>query len=68
MNAIDMRKEDAELEKILRDYNVLMNSEKGKKKREQFIDRPLDLPFYKGIQLPKHLNWLSIHSVSIYLV
>ena len=44
---IDMRREDAELEKILRDYN---NEAKFKsKKRETLIDRPFDLPFYKGI-------------------
>jgi len=45
--AIDMRREDAELEKILRDYNN--ESRQSKKKREHAIDRPFDLPFYKGI-------------------
>ena len=59
-NAIDMRREDAELEKILRDYNN--ESRPGKKKKESAIDRPLDLPFYKGIQLPQHLNWVSIYA------
>ena len=47
MTAIDMRKEDAELEKILRDYNN--ESRQNKKKRDSMIDRPIDLPFYKGI-------------------
>lgn len=61
-NAIDMRREDAELEKILRDYNN--ESRQGKKKRESALEKPLDLPFYKGIQLPQHLNWISIYAVS----
>ena len=42
-----MRREDAELEKILRDYNN--EARQGKKKKESIIDKPLDLPFYKGI-------------------
>ena len=46
-NAIDMRREDAELEKILRDYNN--EARQGKKKPEEVLDKPLDLPFYKGI-------------------
>ena len=49
-SAIDMRREDAELEKILRDYNN--EARQNKKKRDNAIDRPFDLPFYKGIQLP----------------
>ncbi|CDW87004.1 UNKNOWN [Stylonychia lemnae] len=60
-NAIDMRREDAELEKILRDYNN--ESRQGKKKRDFFLDRQLDLAYYKGIQLPQHLKWVSIHTV-----
>ena len=40
-----MRKEDAELEKILRDYN---NEVRNKTKRGGF-EWPLDLPYYKGI-------------------
>lgn len=42
-----MRREDAELEKILRDYNN--ESRQNKKRKETLLDRPLDLPFYKGI-------------------
>jgi len=42
-----MRREDAELEKILRDYNN--ESRQGKKKRDFFLDRNLDLAYYKGI-------------------
>jgi hypothetical protein len=61
VTAIDMRKEDAELEKILRDYNN--ESRQNRKKRENMIDRPIDLPFYKGIQLPEHLKWVTVHSV-----
>ena len=26
------------------------------------LEKPLDLPFYKGIQLPTHLKWVSIFS------
>lgn len=61
--AIDMRREDAELEKILRDYNN--ESRQNRKKRDNTIDRPIDLPFYKGIQLPEHLKWVTVHSVLI---
>lgn len=64
-NAIDMRREDAELEKILRDYN---NEARTGKKREEILDKPLDLPFYKRIQLPTHLKWVSIYSVKESLV
>ena len=43
----DIKREDAELEKILRDYN---NEARGDKKRtDDLLDKPLDLPFYKGI-------------------
>jgi len=59
---IDMRREDAELEKILRDYNN--EGRPGDKKFEDILDKPLDLPFYKRIQLPTHLKWVSIYSVS----
>eukprot|EP00347_Sterkiella_histriomuscorum_P022990 403336376 len=59
-NAYDMRREDAELEKILRDYNN--ESRSGKKKQDFVMDRPLDLSYYKGIQLPQHLNWVSIYT------
>lgn len=61
-NAIDMRREDAELEKILRDYNN--EARPGSRKLEEGLDKPLDLPFYKRIQLPTHLKWVSIYSVS----
>jgi hypothetical protein len=56
-----MRREDAELEKILRDYNN--EARQNKKKNESLLEKPLDLPFYKGIQLPTHLKWITIHSV-----
>jgi hypothetical protein len=56
-----MRREDAELEKILRDYNN--EARQNKKKNESVLEKPLDLPFYKGIQLPTHLKWITIHSV-----
>ena len=46
VNAIDMRREDAELEKLLRDYNNEARS--SKKYRETLLYRPLDLPVYKG--------------------
>jgi len=26
------------------------------------MDKEFDLPYYKGIQLPKHLKWLTIYS------
>lgn len=43
-----MRREDAELEKILRDYN--MEARSGNKKKQDYVlDRPLDLSYYKGI-------------------
>ena len=58
---IDMRREDAELEKILRDYNN--EARAADKKFEDILDKPLDLPFYKRIQLPTHLKWISIYSV-----
>jgi hypothetical protein len=56
-----MRREDAELEKILRDYNNEARS--GNKRRDEILEKPLDLPFYKRIQLPQHLKWISIYSV-----
>ena len=49
-DAIDMRREDDELENLLREYN-----DEGKfngKTAQEMLDKPLDLPFYKGIQLP----------------
>jgi hypothetical protein len=61
MNAIDMRREDAELEKILKDYNN--EARGGKKKNDAILDKPLDLSYYQRIQMPRHLNWVSIHSV-----
>jgi hypothetical protein len=57
-----MRREDAELENLLREYN-----DEGKfngKTAQEMLDKPLDLPFYKGIQLPEHLKWVSIFSVN----
>lgn len=26
------------------------------------MDKALDLPFYKGIQLPQHLKWITVQS------
>ena len=46
-DAIDMRREDAELENLLREYN-----DEGKfngKTAQEMLEKPLDLPFYKGI-------------------
>ncbi len=58
-DAIDMRREDAELEAMLREYN----NEGRDHKPQEVLEKPLDLPFYKGIQLPTHLKWVSIFSV-----
>jgi hypothetical protein len=41
-----MRKEDAELEAMLREYN----NEGRERKPQEMLDKPLDLPFYKGIK------------------
>lgn len=38
------------------------------RKKMIFMDKPLDLPYYKGIQLPKHLKWISVTSVSLLLL
>jgi hypothetical protein len=57
-DAIDMRKEDAELEKILRDYNNEVRAKKSKKE----LERPFDLPYYKNVQIPEHLKWVSLYS------
>ena len=48
--------QDSELEKILEVYN------KNIPKRQK-IGQPLALPFYKGVQLPSHLKWVTITSV-----
>ena len=56
-----MRQEDAQLEKILRDYN---NEVRQSKKKRVHLEKPLDQPYYKGIQMPEHLKWVTIHSVS----
>lgn len=60
--AVDMRREDAELEKILRDYNNEARQEP--RNVGEILEKPLDLPFYKGIQLPTHLKWVSVFSVT----
>ena len=61
VNAIDMRREDAELEKLLRDYNN--EARTSKKYKESILYKPLDLPVYKGgIQLPEHLKWITVFS------
>jgi hypothetical protein len=44
-DAIDMRREDAELEAMLREYN----NEGRERKPQEMLEKPLDLPFYKGI-------------------
>lgn len=46
-NAIDMRREDAELEKILKDYNN--EARANKRKNDTFLDKPLDLPYYQRV-------------------
>ena len=28
------------------------------------IDKPIDMAFYKCVQLPRHLNWLNVHARS----
>lgn len=28
------------------------------------LQRPIDLPFYKCVQLPEHLKWINVHGVS----
>lgn len=53
---LDMTKEDAELEKILRDYNNEVRIKKNPKKYQ----KPFDLPYYKGVQLPQHLKWVTL--------
>ena len=59
-NAIDMRKEDAELEKILREYN---NEVREKPKSiNTIIDRPLDLTYIQNVQMPEHLKWITVYS------
>lgn len=57
--AIDMRREDAELEKILKDYN---NEIRQKRVKKIYLEKPFDLPYYKGIQIPRHLKWITIYS------
>ena len=50
-------KQDSDLERILEVYNK--NAPKKQK-----IGQCLSLPFYKGVQLPAHLKWVTITSVS----
>ena len=33
---------------------------------DSLIDKPIDLPFYKCIQLPEHLKWMNVHGVSFF--
>ena len=33
-------------------------------KNEYLLDKPIDLPFYKCIQLPEHLKWINVHGRS----
>ena len=47
------------LEAILRDYN---NEPRQKRTKKVYLEKPFDLPYYKGIQLPYHLKWLTIYS------
>lgn len=47
------------LEAILRDYN---NEPRQKRAKKVYLERAFDLPYYKGIQLPYHLKWLTIYS------
>ena len=58
----DARVEDAELERMLREYQI--ESKSKTRKKVMFMEKPLDLPYYKGIQLPNHLKWITVQSVS----
>ena len=49
--------QDSDLERILEVYN------KAAPKRQKTTQN-LALPFYKGVQLPPHLKWITITSVS----
>lgn len=49
-------RQDSDLERILEVYN------KNAPKRQK-IGQCLALPFYKGVQLPTHLKWVTITSV-----
>ena len=55
------RNKDANLERVLREYNSTQSRE-NKRNRMPALARPFDLPYYKGIQLPEHLKWLTIYS------
>jgi len=28
------------------------------------LDKPIDMPFYKCVQLPNHLKWINVHARS----
>ena len=62
MAAVETRVEDAELERMLKEYQ---NESRSKNRKKMiFMEKPLDLPYYKGIQLPNHLKWITVQSVS----
>ena len=31
---------------------------------QAILTKPVDLPFYKCIQLPEHMKWINVHGVS----
>ena len=45
-------------------HSLSRAQQKAKNKRAVFMDKALDLPYYKGIQLPEHLKWITVQSVS----
>jgi len=47
------------LEALLRDYN---NEPRQKRAKKVYLEKPFDLPYYKGIQIPYHLKWLTLYS------
>jgi len=59
-----MRREDMELENILRNYN---SEQRQGSSRQNVLEKELDTPFYKGVQLPMHLKWVTIGAVSSFI-
>ena len=50
--------QDSQLERILEQYN------KAAPKKQKTM-QALSLPFYKGVQLPPHLKWITVTSVNL---
>ena len=59
---VETRAEDVELERMLKEYQH--ESRTKNRKKLIFMEKPLDLPYYKGIQLPDHLKWITVQTVS----